>query len=135
MSRIWAIDPCVWSKVISRPSFAKNPWSWAAEHGKELVSLVKAMRSAHEYIYADQAGALAILKKHIPDLSDEDARITFASLVSGRGGLIRDAAMSIDGIKTVLSIRQEFATPKKDLSDPYKYVDPTFFNEATVGGK
>ena len=93
--------------------------------------MVKAMRSAHEYIYADQAGALAILKTRIPDLSDEDARITFASLVSGKGGLIRDAQISIQGVKTVLSIREEFATPKKSLNDPYKYLDLSYFREAT----
>jgi ABC-type nitrate/sulfonate/bicarbonate transport system substrate-binding protein len=107
--------------------------SWAANHRKELVAMVKAMRSAHEYIYAEQDGALQILKQHIPNLPDEDARSTFASLVSGRGGLIRNAAISMDGVRTVLSIRNEFATPKKDLNDPTKYVDLSYYNEA-IGG-
>jgi ABC-type nitrate/sulfonate/bicarbonate transport system substrate-binding protein len=109
--------------------------SWAATHRAELISFIKAMRSAHEYIYSNSPGALEVLEKHMPDLSDEDARITFNSLVSGRGGLIRDAAISMEGVRTVLSIRQEFATPKRDLSDPYKYVDLSYFKEATSEGK
>lgn len=105
--------------------------SWAKDHGPQLVGLVRAVRKANDYIFSDHAGALAILKRHLTKLSDTDAQITFESLVSGHGGLIRSAALSIPGIEMVLSMRNEFAVPKKTLRNPYKYLDLSYYDEAT----
>jgi ABC-type nitrate/sulfonate/bicarbonate transport system substrate-binding protein len=104
--------------------------AWANDHEKELVGLIRAVAAAHESIYADHEGAIATLKTRLKDLSDADARATFGSLVAGKGGLNRNAEINIAGIKTVLSIRNEFATPKKNLDNPDKYVDLTYYRKA-----
>jgi hypothetical protein len=38
--------------------------------------------------------------------------------------------MSLDGLRTVLALRSRYAEPKKDLTDPRKYYDPSYANEA-----
>ena len=46
------------------------------------------------------------------------------------GGLSRDLAPSVEGIRTVLQLRGKYATPQKSLTDPMKYVDLAYYNKA-----
>jgi ABC-type nitrate/sulfonate/bicarbonate transport system substrate-binding protein len=104
--------------------------SWAKNHEKELGGVIRAVVQAHDFIYAHPDDALAVLRKHVSNLSDEDVRATFGSLVGGKGGLNRKATINIDGVRTVLSIRQEYAMPQKALTDPMKYVDLGYYQRA-----
>jgi hypothetical protein len=51
-------------------------------------------------------------------------------LVSERGGLSRDLAPDVAGIRTVLQLRGKFAVPQKTLTDPMKYVDLAYYDKA-----
>jgi ABC-type nitrate/sulfonate/bicarbonate transport system substrate-binding protein len=108
--------------------------SWAKDHEKETVAWLKALVAAHDWVFTNKAGALGVLKKNIKDLSDADAEIVYTGLTAGSGSLNKKAEINVAGMKTVLSLRGEYATPKKTLTDVNKYMDLSFHKKAT-GGK
>ena len=107
--------------------------SWAKVHHAETVGWVRALIKAHNAVFADRAGALAVLKSHLKKLSDADAATIYTSLTHGKGGLNKQAAISTKGMKTVLSLRNEYAEPHKDLKNPAKYYDLSYWKEALKG--
>lgn len=106
---------------------------WAKAHEKEVVSWLKAIIAAHDYVYANKADSIKILQARIKDLSDADAEIIYASLTTGAGGLNKRADINMAGMKAVLDLRAEYGTPKKTLSDPGKYVDMSYHKKALAG--
>lgn len=107
--------------------------SWAKQHEAETVSWLRALIAGHDWVMANKAGALTVLKKNIKDLKDEDAEIIYTSLTTGSGGLNNKAEINVAGMKTVLSLRGEYATPKMTLTDAGKYMDLSFHKKATGG--
>jgi ABC-type nitrate/sulfonate/bicarbonate transport system substrate-binding protein len=104
--------------------------SWAKTHKFETVAWIRALIAAHDYVFANKAGSIEVLKSHIKNLSDADARVIYTSLTGGKGGLNRKAAISMKGMKTVLSLRSEYAEPHKMLTNPQKYVDLSYWKLA-----
>ena len=49
---------------------------------------------------------------------------------SPRGEFSLDFGIDIDGVRTVLALRSEYGEPKKALTDPAKYYDPTWYDQA-----
>jgi ABC-type nitrate/sulfonate/bicarbonate transport system substrate-binding protein len=103
---------------------------WAKAHEKETVAWLRAIIAAHDWAFANKAGSIEVLKAHIKNLNDEDANVIYTSLTSGSGGLNKKAEINLAGMKTVLSLRGEFATPKKTLTDPGKYMDLSYREKA-----
>jgi len=104
--------------------------SWANAHPREMLAVTRGLIEAHDYIRADKAGAVAVLRAHIKGLSDERAELAYRSLVEEKGGLSKRGAISIEGAKTVLRLRSDMGTPKKKLTDPYRYIDTSYFHQA-----
>jgi ABC-type nitrate/sulfonate/bicarbonate transport system substrate-binding protein len=104
--------------------------AWAKDHEKELTAFIRAIVASHDFIFTDQTGAKAVLKSHLKNLSNEEIDAVYAALTSGDGGLNRKAEINIDGVRTLLALRSEYAEPKKNLTDPYKYVDLSYYEKA-----
>jgi hypothetical protein len=51
-------------------------------------------------------------------------------LLASKGGLAREAALDMEGIRTVLALRSKYGQPPKTLSDPARYVDETYWRAA-----
>jgi ABC-type nitrate/sulfonate/bicarbonate transport system substrate-binding protein len=109
--------------------------SWAKTHEKETVAWLRALVAAHDWVFANKAGSIEVLKAHIKNLSDQDAGVIYASLTTGAGGLNKKAEINLAGMKTVLALRGEYATPKKTLTDPNKYSDMTYLQKALASMK
>ena len=107
--------------------------AWAKDHEKEVVSFIKGLVAASDFVFADKAGAIAVMKNRIKGLSDADAETIYRDLTTSKGGLNRGAKMNMDGVKMLLSLRNQFGEPKKNLSDPTKYVDLSYYEKATGG--
>jgi ABC-type nitrate/sulfonate/bicarbonate transport system substrate-binding protein len=105
--------------------------SWAKNHEKETVAWLRALAAAHAWVFANREGSLEVLKKHVKSLDDNQANVIYASLTAGAGGLSKGGEINMAGMKTVLSLRSEYATPKKTLTDPNKYVDLSYQKKAT----
>jgi ABC-type nitrate/sulfonate/bicarbonate transport system substrate-binding protein len=104
--------------------------AWAKDHERELVAFVRAIVAAHDVIFGDKATAIGVLQKRLKSLSAEDAAAVYAKM-TGPGGFDRKARISMDGLKTVLSVRSRYGEPRKTLTDPRKYVDLTYYDKAT----
>jgi ABC-type nitrate/sulfonate/bicarbonate transport system substrate-binding protein len=106
--------------------------SWARDHETVLIGFLRAYKAATDWLYqpANREVAEALLVAHIRDMTPALARRSYDLLVADQGGLSRDLAPSMPGIKTVLDLRGKYATPRKSLTDPAKYVDLAYYDKA-----
>ena len=58
------------------------------------------------------------------------ASSTYDVLLGRNGGFDPKAALDIKGIETVLSLRSEYGRPAKNLGDPRKYDDLSYYQAA-----
>ncbi len=106
---------------------------WAKAHEKEVVSWLKAIANAHDYVYANKGESIKVLQSRIKDLSVADAEIIYGGLTTGAGGLNQKADINMAGMKAVLDLRAQFGTPKKTITDPTKYIDMSYHKKAVSG--
>ena len=108
---------------------------WAKANEKTMIDFIQSIVESHEYIFTKKDDAIAVLKERIKGLDDKSANTIYTGLTGGKGGLNRKAEINIEGVKTVLSLRGEYATPKKTLTDPNKYIDMSYYDKAIKGMK
>lgn len=107
--------------------------SWAAQNEAKLVGYIRAYVAAVDWLYdpANKAEAVAILMKRLDRVKPEDAERTYEEFLHPtHGNLLRRAAIDLDGVRTVLKLRGEYALPKKTLGDPARYYDPRYYDKA-----
>lgn len=109
--------------------------SWAANNDAALVGFIRAYKSALDWIYdrGNREIVEALLVANVRDMTPALAKGSYELLVGDKGGVIRDAALDIPGIKTVLTLRSKYGTPQKTLTDPDKYIDSSYYRKAMVG--
>jgi ABC-type nitrate/sulfonate/bicarbonate transport system substrate-binding protein len=107
--------------------------SWAKDHEKEVLSFIRAIVAATDYIFENKAGAIEVLKTRIKGMSDEDLAKMY-DRITGPGGLNKRAAVNMQGVDTVLKLRARHGEPKKEMGPPTKYVDLGYYEKA-IGKK
>jgi ABC-type nitrate/sulfonate/bicarbonate transport system substrate-binding protein len=105
--------------------------SWAHAHEKETLAFIRAQVAATDYVFANKAGSLEVMKKNIKGLSDEELEAAYTEMVTSKGGLNRAGKMNMDGVKMLLTLRNEVAGAGKQLTDASKYIDLSFHEKAT----
>jgi ABC-type nitrate/sulfonate/bicarbonate transport system substrate-binding protein len=105
---------------------------WARDNRRTLEAYIGGYLAGLAWLHdpANRDEAIAILRKYLPQMSPEVAAQSYAVLVNPKG-LEPKAALDIEGIRTVLELRSRYGEPKKQLADPAKYYDGTFY-AATV---
>ena len=105
---------------------------WARDHEVALVGFLRAYKASTDWLYdrANREVVEAILVANIRDMTPALARRSYDLLLAEKGGLARDLAPDVGGIRTVLALRSKFATPQKSLEDPLKYVDLAYYDKA-----
>ena len=106
--------------------------SWAQNNEQRLVAYIRAYVAAIDWLYdpANSAEAATIYQKYVPNVARPIAEKAYAVMLSGKEGFQRKARIDVEGIRTVLKIRSEFAQPRKDLSEPNKYFDERYYLQA-----
>jgi ABC-type nitrate/sulfonate/bicarbonate transport system substrate-binding protein len=104
--------------------------SWAKEHEPEVLAFIRAQVAATDYVFADKAGALAVMKKNIKGMSDAELESAYTEMVTSKGGLNKGAKINVDGAKMLLTLRNELSGSDKKLTDPSKYVDMSYYEKA-----
>jgi ABC-type nitrate/sulfonate/bicarbonate transport system substrate-binding protein len=106
--------------------------SWAAQNGDALVSFIRSYVAAMDWLYqpANKDEAVSIYVKNLPGAPRPAAEKAYAMMLGANEGFQRKAKLDLDGARTVLKLRSEFAKPQKNLADPMKYVDETFYKKA-----
>jgi ABC-type nitrate/sulfonate/bicarbonate transport system substrate-binding protein len=106
--------------------------TWAREHEAALVGFIRAYRAATDWLYdrANREIVEAILVANVRDMTPALARQSYDLLLGDKGGLSRDLAPDLAGMRTVLRLRSKFGSPRKTLTDPLKYVDLSYHEKA-----
>jgi len=106
--------------------------SWAATHERELVGFIRGYRMGIDWLYdrANREIVEAILVANIRDMTPSLAKKSYDLLLADKGGITRDAALDLEGIRTVLALRSKYGQPQKTLTDPAKYVDLSYYDRA-----
>jgi ABC-type nitrate/sulfonate/bicarbonate transport system substrate-binding protein len=106
--------------------------SWAREHDAALVGFIRAYFAATQWLYdrANREIVEAILVANVRDMTPALAKQSYDLLLADKGGLSRDLAPDLSGMRTVLRLRGKFGSPPKTLTDPMKYVDLSYREKA-----
>jgi ABC-type nitrate/sulfonate/bicarbonate transport system substrate-binding protein len=107
--------------------------SWAKEHRGELVGFIKGYLRSLDWIShpENRTEAVAIYRKQIPAASEASAMKAWEVLVQSGEGFQKRAKLDPAAMQTVLKLRSEFGRPQKTLTDVNKYVDESYYLEAT----
>lgn len=105
---------------------------WAAAHRNEVIGFIRANVAALDWLYdpANKPEALAILQRHLPGTSASAAEQSYAVLLAPEGGFPRKAEIDVEGVRTVMEIRSQYAEPRKTLSEPEHYIDASYYRDA-----
>jgi len=106
--------------------------AWAAKHGDELVAFIRAYVAGMDWLQdpANKDEAIAIYVKHIPSAPQPAAQKAYEVMFAADEGFQKKAKIDLDGCRTVLKLRSEFAKPQKNLTDPAKYIDESYYARA-----
>ena len=103
---------------------------WARENRDTLVAFARAVLRSESWLKnpANHEKATGILLRNMPSVKPAAAPRVIAGLAANL-----DPAPNIEGIRTVLALRSQFAIPAKELTDPMKYLDLSYLEEAQAG--
>ena len=106
--------------------------AWAAERRDELIGFIRGNIAALDWLYdADnKSEALQIFHAHLPGTSAAVADKSYGVLLHPSSGLPRKAEIDVEGVRTVMEIRSQYAEPRKTLTDPSRYFDLTYYRAA-----
>jgi ABC-type nitrate/sulfonate/bicarbonate transport system substrate-binding protein len=109
--------------------------SWAAGHRETLIAFIRANLAALEWLSeaAHRAEAVVIYRKHLPNAPQAAAERAVAVLAGEREGFVRDGRLDREAMLTVLRIRSELGRPAKQLDDPSRYIDESYYRSAAAG--
>jgi hypothetical protein len=88
------------------------------------------MGSLFFYEPGNKDEAITILRKNLPQMSEQVAAQSYAVL-AGPNGFTRKAELDVVGVRKVLELRSEYGEPKKAMTDPMRYYDPKYYQAAT----
>ncbi len=106
--------------------------AWAQTHRQDLIKFIRAVLKAHDWIFdaEHQPEAAKILLRTSNGLPLDVANKAITRLVLPQGGLSRSGALDSEGIQVVLALRSQYGMPKKTLTDPRRYIDTSYYEEA-----
>ena len=109
--------------------------SWAAQNRSKVVGFIRAYLDGLEWTLdpANKDEATQVLLRNMPEIKPPVAGAVMASLLSPKSGLTPKGAVTIDGIRAVLDLRTRYGKPGSSLTDPHKYVDLSYYNDAVKG--
>jgi ABC-type nitrate/sulfonate/bicarbonate transport system substrate-binding protein len=102
--------------------------SWAMGNRDALVSFIRASSESIDWLFdpKNRAEAVAIYRRHAPNVPEDAARRHINALLGEHEGFIPGGGLDSAGMMTVLRIRSEFGLPQKMLTDPARYVDERY---------
>ncbi len=105
---------------------------WIAGNEAAVIGLMRAYRDAMEWLFdpRNRETVEALLVAHDAQMTPALARRTYEVLTDPKEGLFRNLAVNIEGLRTVLALRNKFGQPPMTLTDPMKYVDLGLYQKA-----
>jgi ABC-type nitrate/sulfonate/bicarbonate transport system substrate-binding protein len=109
---------------------------WALENEASLVAYIRAYRQSLNWLYdrSNKAAALSQLRVYLPQIPESVHEAIYNTILADETGLDRHAALNHDGLKTVLSLREEFGPDGFTPGSIDRYYISTYFDLALAGG-
>jgi len=106
--------------------------AWAAANREALAGFIRAHIAAVDWLLdaANRAEAAAILVRAMPQLAAPAAKAAVEKLGSPKTGFVRGGELDIGGVRDVLALRSEYGAPRRQLTDPAKYIDFAYLEAA-----
>jgi ABC-type nitrate/sulfonate/bicarbonate transport system substrate-binding protein len=106
--------------------------AWADQNREVVVGYIRAFSDAVDGLYepGNKDEAIAIFLKNLPNANAQAAQTAYKVLLSPTDGFQQKARIDMEGVKTVLALRSKYGQPRKVLSDPTPYYDPSFYDAA-----
>ena len=118
-------------------AYRRHGRRWRGARGRKaneaaLIGFMRGYRAGVDWLYdrANREVVEAMLVANIRDMTPALAKQSYDLLLADKGGVTRDVALDIEGIRTVLMLRSKYGQPPKKLDDPTKYVDLTYYEKA-----
>jgi ABC-type nitrate/sulfonate/bicarbonate transport system substrate-binding protein len=113
-------------------SFAASK-AWAAENAEVVTGFCRAFIKATDILYDESRRdeVVEMIANHIA-ISPAVAHKTIDELTSGEFGFTPQAALEMNGVATVLALRDEYGYPEADLSDLTEFVDLSYYEAALL---
>lgn len=106
--------------------------SWANANRQLIIGFIRAYQDAIDWLYDrdNRKIAEALLVANVGGMTPELAAATYNLLLDEEDGFYRKVKPNVAGIRTVLALRSKYGIPRKELNDPMKYVDLSYYETA-----
>jgi ABC-type nitrate/sulfonate/bicarbonate transport system substrate-binding protein len=101
---------------------------WARENSSKVKAYIDAYRKSIAWLYEPRHRdeAIAVLRQHLPQMTQEMAEASYSELLDPARGFFRTCEIMRAGFDCVLDLRSRYGLPKRQLNDPDKYCDLSF---------
>jgi len=105
--------------------------AWADANEELLVRFVRAMIRATDWV-ADAKNKNSVIDLLLPETKNSRARAEemYGESISPRFGFTPRSRIDMEGIRTVLELRETAGLIKPPVPEPRKYIDERFYNKA-----
>jgi ABC-type nitrate/sulfonate/bicarbonate transport system substrate-binding protein len=105
--------------------------AWAEANRAKLTGYIRGYVAALDWLAvpANQDEAIAILRRNLPQMSEQLAAQAYGALAPPKG-FAPKARIDVDGVKRVLDLRSRYGAPQKSLRDPRKYYNGKYYEAA-----
>lgn len=100
--------------------------SWAADHPHAVAGYVRAFKESVAWLYRpdNRVEAIAVLRRHLPQMSQEIAEASYIELLDPVRGFFKDCSFDEAGFGNVLALRGRYGRPYMDLGDKSRFRSP-----------
>ncbi len=104
--------------------------SWAAAHPEAVRGFIRGYVQSVAWLYdaANRVEACNILQRNVAGLSDEMAAASYTELLDPETGFFTDGRICLDGVRTVLDLRQRYGAAHRTMPDPARYIDMSYID-------
>ena len=105
---------------------------WAAANTERLKGFIRGYLGGLAWTLAPQNRdpAKETFLRNMPEIKPGVAGAVMNSLLSPRSGLTPEGAILMDGVRTVLELRTRYGSGETPLTDPAKYIDLRYYDQA-----
>lgn len=100
--------------------------SWVAENQTAVSSYVRSFKESVAWLYRpdNRDEAIAILRHHLPQMTQDIAEASYGELLDPLRGFFRECQFDEAGFDTVLALRSRYGRPLMELGDKSRFRSP-----------
>ncbi len=109
--------------------------AWAADNRAIVIEFIQGHLDAIDWVKdpANRIEACDMLARNMPNMKPQAIGPAMDKLMDPKTGLIPLCELDYEGLKTVLELRSQYAPQGVQLTDPDKYLDHSYYQDALAG--